>query len=144
MGEPDLSRKSRKLLRIINRKSPRVSTKDMTQETGYPNYTVRDHISPLTDEGFVDHVGEEDVGAPKEAKVYSITDAGKDHAEKVLGELQREAEVEGVDGSEVRELREKVETLERQRDTILDRLDEIEPVVKENKKVIDQATSRSR
>lgn len=132
MGEPDLSLKARRLLRIMNRMDRDVTTKDLTRESELKNYTVGDHMGSLIEEGFADHVGWQDVGAPQKAKVYSITEAGQEHAEKVLGELQQEAEVEGVDGSLVRELREKVARLEERDDKRLDQIEELQEQVEKH------------
>lgn len=136
MGKPELSLKARRLLRIMNRKKADVSTHDLTRETGLPNYDVGHHMGRLDKEGFVEHTGEKNVGAPNDAKVYAITDAGERHAEQVLGELKEEAEVEGIDNSAVVELREEVEELKRRDEVRLDQIDELEEQVEKHQKAL--------
>lgn len=123
MGKSELSLKARRLLRIMNRMKNDVTTRDLTRETGLPNYDVGHHMGRLDREGFVECTGEKDVGAPNDAKVYAITESGEYHAEEVLAEIKETATVEGVDNQAVHELREEVGQLWEANDTTLDKLD---------------------
>lgn len=142
MGNPELSLKARRLLRVMNRKKTDVSTRDLTRETGLPNYDVGHHMGRLGKEGFVEHTGEKNVGAPNDAKVYAITDAGERHAEQVLGELKEEAEVEGIDNSAVVELRENVSSLQSGMESAVDRVNDLEQATEAHDEKMDTIDMR--
>lgn len=145
MQDATLSEKTARLLRIMDRMGPRMNTNELTRESGLTNDLVGYHMGRLIDEGFVEDTEETaDVGAVHEAKIYAITNAGRERTQELLGELQQEAEVEGVDGSEVRELRETVGHMKGQIETLFDRIEELERVVEDHQNVIDQARSGKR
>lgn len=126
MGDKELPLKSRQLLCTMNRREQDVTTKDLIQESDLSNDTVGHHMSRLMEEGFVEKIRVEDVGASHEATVYAITSAGERHADEHLNEVKQAARLEEVDNSTVHELREEVAQLWRALDSTRDRVDELD------------------
>ena len=145
MAERPLHENAKLILRIISRREGEVSTDKITSQSGLRNDLVNYHIKKLIGRGLVDKIGTDDsVNAPIPANTYDVTPAGEEKAQEIRMEVNEQPDVGGDEAERIAELEETVELLKRQRDTLFDRLDEIEPVVKENKNVIDQIRSRNR
>lgn len=76
-----------------------------------PPEKFRAEVDWLGDEGLIEVTGEADVGKPAPARVFGLTDAGEKAFETVIDDV-------GIRASDVRDLQQRVEELERQNEEL--------------------------
>lgn len=120
----DLPPKARVVLREIAAADGPVTTRDLTERTGYANNTVGYHAQQLIDEGFVEHVGKTDIGAARPANQYRLDAAGHEVIESIdADEIQGDV---GDLAERVQVLEEKVDSMHQAMLKLHSRVDELE------------------
>ena len=113
----------RAILQAIRFHEGEANTSEIREYTGLSRGSFDHHISTLLnppehlrtedgwlgDAGLIEVAGHVNTGAPSPARLFALTEAGEKSFEKVVDDV-------GVQASDVRDLRQRVEELERERD----------------------------